>query len=215
MRNFLNPESRAMQIFYKATECMLLSVLWIITSLPIITIGASSSALYYTVVKVIRNDEGQAWSEYWNGFRTNFKQATIIWMVALLLVIGAIADIVVVYLLSIAGKGSAWLCLPFVLLLAFGVMWMQYIFAYLSRFADKTKTVLFNTFWMTIFHLWHSLFLLAVLVIGLLLFFFVPITIPFLVFFFPGVFGVICASVLESRFKIHMPKDEEHLEEAE
>ena len=73
-----------MQIFYKATECMLLSILWVVTSLPVITIGASTTALYYAVVKVIRNNEGYVWGEFWNGFRTNFKQATIIWLVALL-----------------------------------------------------------------------------------------------------------------------------------
>lgn len=73
-----------MQIFYKATECMLLSILWVVTSLPVITIGASTTALYYAVVKVIRNNEGYGWGEFWNGFRTNFKQATIIWLVALL-----------------------------------------------------------------------------------------------------------------------------------
>ena len=106
MQDYIKPESKIMQIFYKATECMLLSILWVVTSLPVITIGASTTALYYAVVKVIRNNEGYVWGEFWNGFRTNFKQATIIWLVALLLLAGAAADIVVVYVLSAAGRGS-------------------------------------------------------------------------------------------------------------
>ena len=146
MQDYIKPESKIMQIFYKATECMLLSILWVVTSLPVITIGASTTALYYAVVKVIRNNEGYVWGEFWNGFRTNFKQATIIWLVVALLLAGAVADIVVVYVLSAAGHGSRWLCLPFIILLAFGLMWVQYIFPYIARFEDRTKTVLFNSY---------------------------------------------------------------------
>lgn len=208
MQDYIKPENKVMQVFYKATECMLLSILWVIASLPVITIGASTTALYYTVVKVIRNNEGYAWREFWNGFRANFKQATVIWIVAALLLAGAVADTVVVYLLTAAGRSSRWLCLPFVLLLVFGMMWLQYIFPYISRFEDPTKTVLFNTFWMTLFHFWHSLFLLIVFAAFLSIFYLFPITIPLALFFFPGVNAVIAAAILEARFKMYMKKED-------
>ena len=35
MQDYIKPESKIMQIFYKATECMLLSILWVVTSLQI------------------------------------------------------------------------------------------------------------------------------------------------------------------------------------
>lgn len=208
MQDYIKPESKVMQIFYKATECMLLSILWVITSLPIFTIGASTTALYYTVVKVIRNNEGYVWGEFWNGFRINFKQATIIWLVAALLLAGAVADIVVVYVLSVAGRGSRWLCLPFMILLAFGLMWVQYIFPYIARFEDRTKTVLFNTFWMVLFHFWHSVFLLIIMAAFITVVYMFPITIPLAIFFFPGVYTIISASILEARFKTHMKAED-------
>lgn len=208
MYGYLNPESKGMQLFYKTTEMILLSVLWILASLPIVTMGAASSALYYAVVKVIRNREGYAWNEFWRGFRINFMQATKLWIPSVVLLAGLVADIIIVHLMSVAGMAGRWTMIIFALIFAFGLMWLIYIFAYIARFEDKIKTVLFNTVWMTLFHFVHSLLLLTVLVIMFGLVFLFPIVLPFAVFFFPGLYGVIAASVLESRFKLHMPKEE-------
>ena len=35
MQDYIKPESKIMQIFYNANECMLLSILWVVTSLPV------------------------------------------------------------------------------------------------------------------------------------------------------------------------------------
>ena len=211
MSGFINPESKVMQVLYKITEMMLLSVLWIVTSLPLITIGAASSALYYAVVKVIIKDEGNVWGQFWAAFQGNFKKATIIWIPLLLLFTGAVVDIVVVYFLSIVGEGKGWLAIPFTLLLVFGLMWVQYIFPYVARFEDRIKTILYNTFWMSLFHIVHSLLLFVVFVILVALPFAFPILLPVAIFFFPGLYGVIGALVLESRFKVHIPAKEQEV----
>lgn len=98
--------------------------------------------------------------------------------------------------------------LPFVILLAFGLMWVQYIFPYIARFEDRTKTVLFNTFWMVLFHFWHSLFLLIIMAAFISVVYIFPITIPLAIFFFPGVYTIISASILEARFKTHMKAED-------
>ena len=208
MSGYINPESKVMQLFYKITEMMLLSVLWIVASLPLITMGAASSALYYAVQKVIYSEEGTAWGEFWRGFRTNFKQATIIWIPIMLLLVGAIADVIIVYLLSIAGESNKWASVPFLLLLAFGLMWLQYVFPYVARFEDRIKMILFNTFWMNLFHFIHSLFLLVAFIALVSMPFIFPILLPVAFFFFPGLYMVIAVRILESRFKIHMPKED-------
>lgn len=208
MGGYINPESKVMQLLYKITEMMLLSVLWTIASLPLITMGAASSALYYAVQKVIYSEEGIAWGEFWRGFRTNYKQATKLWIPILILLVGAIADVIIVYLLSMAGERNKWATVPFLLLLVFGLMWLQYVFPYVARFEDRIKTILFNTFWMSLFHFLHSLFLLVVFIVFVGMPFFFPILLPVAVFFFPGLYMVIAVRILESRFKIHMSKEE-------
>ena len=76
------------EILGKITEIVYLSVLWIVFSLPIFTIGASTTALYHTVTKTFLDDRGYITREFVNSFKSNFKQSTIVWLiVALVLVI--------------------------------------------------------------------------------------------------------------------------------
>ena len=61
------------------------SVLWILFSIPIITIGASSTALYYTVTKVIRHGRSYIFREFWQSFKSNLKQSTAVWLIYLVM----------------------------------------------------------------------------------------------------------------------------------
>ena len=68
-------------------DLVLLNLLTILCSLPVVTAGASITALYYTMYK-LRNQEAKLYRAFFKAFKENFKQATIIWLV--LLVIGAL-----------------------------------------------------------------------------------------------------------------------------
>lgn len=69
------------------TRCGILiaaNILFILFSIPIVTVGASFAALYYTMLKVLRGeDELNPFSTFWQGFRENFKQGTIAWLILL------------------------------------------------------------------------------------------------------------------------------------
>ena len=56
-------------------QLIALSILWAVCSLPVITIGASSTALYYAVVKVVRRDRGSVLQSFFGAFRSNFWQS--------------------------------------------------------------------------------------------------------------------------------------------
>lgn len=66
-----------MQLVY---NLVVLHVLWVVYSLPIITIGASTTALYYSCMKMIRTNEGYVHRNFHHSFKQNFKQSTIIWL---------------------------------------------------------------------------------------------------------------------------------------
>lgn len=62
------------------------NLLFIVTALPIVTAGASLSALYYTMLKTLRGDGNiRLFRTFFKGFSGNFRQATIAWLAALLL----------------------------------------------------------------------------------------------------------------------------------
>ena len=65
----------------KICDMICLNVLWVICSIPIVTIGASTTALYTVMLKMVRNEEGYIFRGFFKAFKENFKQSTIIWLI--------------------------------------------------------------------------------------------------------------------------------------
>lgn len=74
-------------ILNKVADLVIVSVLWCLCSLPVITIGASTSALYYAVVKSVKEDKSYVVSSFWAALKMNLKQGTAVGFVALICLI--------------------------------------------------------------------------------------------------------------------------------
>ena len=64
----------------KLFDLWMLGLLWLVCSIPLITIGASTTALYYAVTHSVKSDDGYASRMFFRSFRRNFRQATILWL---------------------------------------------------------------------------------------------------------------------------------------
>lgn len=69
----------------RVADLFFLTMLWAVCSLPILTMGAATAALYYTALKMVRNKEGYLFKEFFKSFRENLILATLIWLLFLLL----------------------------------------------------------------------------------------------------------------------------------
>jgi uncharacterized membrane protein YesL len=88
----------------KLFDCMLLSVLWILFSLPVFTIGASSAALYNTANKYLRKNKGKLIKTFWSSFKENFKRSTLIWLISMAVMALLSIDVIVFRNLKIKGE---------------------------------------------------------------------------------------------------------------
>ena len=68
----------------KCVDLFILCLLWILFSLPVVTVGASTAALYHGVHKTILNSEGYPSATFWRSFRTNWKQGILLTLLCLL-----------------------------------------------------------------------------------------------------------------------------------
>ena len=68
-------------------DFILLNILWLLTSIPIVTLGTATAALYSVMMSVVEKKEGYIIKDYWKAFCRNFKQSTVVWI--LLLFLGA------------------------------------------------------------------------------------------------------------------------------
>lgn len=82
---FMNYDSKFSRFLSRLTELVLLNFVFLLTCIPILTIGASLTALYSTSLKMARNEDGYIIRGYFKDFAGNFKQATAFWLVELLL----------------------------------------------------------------------------------------------------------------------------------
>lgn len=70
-------EFKVMDMFSKLVDLLILNFLFVITSLPVITLGASLTALYSVNLKLTKNEESYIIKDYFRSFCGNFKLATL------------------------------------------------------------------------------------------------------------------------------------------
>lgn len=142
--NYDNPVWR---FIGKFCDIMILNVLWIICSIPIVTIGASTTAVYYVTLKLVRDEEGPTIRSFFKSFKENFRQATVIWLIMLLL--GCLLGFDLYFFIAIQKTPSA---LRTVMMAMFGgfsfvyLFVMMFVFPVQARFYNPVKRTLFNAF---------------------------------------------------------------------
>lgn len=161
MGGIFNIDGKVYQLLDKLADCLIVSLLWLLSSLPIFTIGAATTALYYSVNQIICQNKGTLWKTFWTAFKENFKQATILWIIFLLILAFLLLDMYISFIMSGLVSTLKWILLLLFLLILFVIMWAHYWFSYISHISDPIKVVLKNTLIMCILHLPKSLSLLA------------------------------------------------------
>lgn len=209
MRLF-NYDSGLMRSLSKFTDCICLSLLYFVSCIPIVTIGAASTALYYTVHKVLRHDRGYLFRDYTASFRDNFKQVTPVWLVAA--VIGGVLgiDLYVVNYNITAGSLFQALSMLFLVGSAVWFAWVSYLFPYMARFENTRKQSMKNAILMVVAHLPMTILMLVVTVAVILLL----CIAPFLVFILPAVYAWVQSYILERIFRKCMTEEDRVAEDA-
>lgn len=75
---FLSYDSKFSQIMLKLCHGCYLNVLWLVCSLPIVTAGAATAALYDVTLRIAREDDPPLTRQFFAAFRSNFRQATVL-----------------------------------------------------------------------------------------------------------------------------------------
>ena len=125
----------------KIFDCICLSILWVAACLPIFTIGASTTALFATIHRYIRLEEGGLLKTFFRAFRDNFKRSTLCWLVLLAVFALLTVDVLVFRTMAVNGQFFGKLYWLVLLLIGVEVTWMAYLFCYAERFDGGVKDV--------------------------------------------------------------------------
>lgn len=127
-----------MQFMGKVADMIILNLLTLVLSIPIVTFGAAYTAKYYVSMKIIRNEEGTLFKPYFKAFKDNFKQATIIWIIQLVVLILLGIDWLWIYNKGFGNVNEIYMVLLAVLT-CFVVFITATIFPFIARFEMTVK----------------------------------------------------------------------------
>ena len=209
MADIFNYDNKVMQALGKLFDILYVSVLWILACILIVTIGAATTALYYTVNKVVRHTRGYVWKDFWGAFRSNFKQSTIVWLVVMAVSALLIFDTYVMWHVAAAGQSIGKIYLFFTVMEIFVIMWAMYLFPYIARFENTTKATMKNSVLIAFANLPRTLLMFAVLVIGVLLIYLFSYSIVLI----PGLCTLIINYPMEKIFRKYMSEEEKATED--
>lgn len=148
--NVFNYDSKFSRFMTRLMDLVLLNFAFILTCIPIFTIGASITALYSISLKMVRNEEGYVVRGYFKAFARNFKQATVFWLIALLLYF----LLYIVHTAAFVNGGllaSAYTVITWVLAILYSLFFL-FVFPLIATFENTLKGTAKNALAMIIAH---------------------------------------------------------------
>ncbi|MGN0349533.1 MAG: YesL family protein [Roseburia sp.] len=227
MGQLFNVENKVFQESNKLVDGLMLNLLWLMCCLPLglnmllallsqtillllpcvltaVPAGVATTAVYYTVNKVIRQERGYAFREFWQSFLGNLKQGAVITMLYTVMALVIFVDGYIMYRFVGEGEKIRLLYLVFVMFFGLLMMWGIYLFPHLARFENSTKKLMKNAALMAIADLPKTLVLFALLLACAALCY----KFPFALLFVPVLYIYIQTGILEKIFRKYMSEED-------
>jgi uncharacterized membrane protein YesL len=167
MKQLFSYDSPVSQALFKFCWACCLGAVWLVCSLPVFTLGASTTALYAVTIKLVRDREGTSpLRQFFAAFRSNFKQATILWLMLLTVGVFLALDVYILSHLRSTTTGApavVWTLLFAVVLAAslIYVIILLYTFPLLSYFENNSRAMVLNAFLVGVRYLFCTILMLA------------------------------------------------------
>ena len=162
-------DSPLMNLLTKISNLLILNLITVIMCIPIITAGASFTAMHYVCLKIVRGHETSIIKQFFHSFKDNFKQSTIIWVLFLAVSAFLGYDFMLMYLnptkMSTFVFGGL---IAFALVLLFGGCM---VFPIQAKFYNKISITIKTAFVFSFKHFFRTLIFLVLKLLPLALFF--------------------------------------------
>lgn len=183
-------------------DLLFAGILWFVCSAPLITIGPASSALYYTVVKVIRHKRGTVFKEFWHSFKDNMGHGIVFTAVY-----GTIIAANIWFFnqnIRLSSEKNMPVAIGASLIMFFTALTLPYVFPVISRFEDSILKQMNIIILISIGHIPTTLVLAGLLGLAVALIYFIP----YLMIVIPAPFAYLTSPLIERTFKKHMKVDQ-------
>lgn len=167
MKSLLKLESPLMSFLTRLADLMILNLLMLICCIPIITIGASLTAMYYVVLRLHNDECNSVTRDFFHAFKGNFRQATVIWIIYLVEILALVEDYYLMF-----GEGIhtlvrlRYVTYLFTALLLVGFSWS---FVLLSRYTNSIGRTILNSYLVGITNLPRTIIMILPMLVAMVL----------------------------------------------
>lgn len=216
MGRLFNMDNKFFTFMGKVADLIILNLICVLCCLPIVTIGPSLTALHYVTMKMVRNEESYIVKNFFKSFKENFKQATIINLIMLVVGVMLFLDINIVKRMS--GKLYSGLFVVFIAFLLLYMLVFLYIYPVLAKFYNTIKHTFINAFLMSIRHLPYTFVMLVITLLPIGIFFIPSLQLHstclmLLLIMGPAVIAYLNGHFLVRIFDNYIPKEEDAQDE--
>lgn len=206
MQKIFSTEGKIYEGMQRIYQVLLLTIIFLLSCLPVITIGAAIASAYGTAYKMVDHKEGVLYKEYGHQFKQNFVLATKMWMLILGVSGGSFFLLPFIQPLLLGNKIAYYLVMSLITLL---VLMGLYLFPLIARFENNLSGTAINAFVLSLKHLPVSILLFFITIGGGIL---VPLYFPSLLFvwLFLGIGTVI---FIKAKLLLNVFHSYENLEE--
>ncbi len=156
----------------RIVDIVVLGIITAVCCVPVITAGAAISSLYYVTLKMVRREDSKILHLYFSAFKQNFKKATALWLIMLLLGCILAVDFTLLYKLEIAFEGAIWIML-IIITIVFALI-ASYVFPLQAQFENTVRQTIKNSFILSVMNLPRSILILLIKLSPVAVWFFYP-----------------------------------------
>lgn len=187
MGGFFNYDNPVWRFVGRIWDLFILNLLWVVCSIPIVTFGASTTAMYYCTLKIAKDrDSGGMFTMFFHSFKDNIRQSTIIWII--MAFIGGILFFDIRFFSFYSPINNTVIRMIIFTVTCFLILLWLFIFLYIfpiqAKFINSIKQTFKLALFMSIKHLVRTIIILA----GSLI---ILIAVYYLIMRLPGVMSML------------------------
>ena len=151
MGRFFSMDNKFFTFMNKVADLCILNIICLVCCIPIVTAGASITAMYYVTLKMVRNEEAYIVRSFFKSFKDNFKQATIINLI--MIAVGAVLYLDLNVAKNMPGSAGQIFHVIFMAFVIIYYVLFLYVYPILARFYNTIRNTIKNALFMAIRHL--------------------------------------------------------------
>ena len=207
MSKLFDINSPIMRFLSRMADMIILNLLVMVCCIPIITVGAAFTAMHYVLLKMVRDEEGYLIRGFFKSFIQNFKQATLIWLLMLIVVIVFAGDWFIFVYSGVVFPRA--LIIGVIAISVVVLMVVMYVFPLLARFDNTIRHTIHNAALLAFANLPRTILMMILYAVPWVIGYFSPYSYIFIFMFGISVPAYASAWLYSNIFKKYEPETEQ------